>query len=57
MILPEGADPHTVQGTPQEQWIVDIAVQFAITIKTKNNEFTGWVKILINDKNKGHGQS
>ena len=57
MILPEGADPHTVQGTPQEQWIVDIAVQFAITIKTKNNEFTGWVKILINDKNKGHEQS
>ena len=47
MILPEEADPHTVLGTPQEQWIVDIAVQFAITIKTKNNEFTGWVKILI----------
>ena len=41
MILPEGADPHTVQGTPQEQWIVDIAVEFATTIKAKNNEFTG----------------
>ena len=45
MILPEGADPHTVLGTPNEQWITDIAVQFAITIKTKNNEFTGWLKI------------
>ena len=36
MILPENSDPHTVKGTPQEQWIDDLAYQFALTIKSKN---------------------